>query len=256
MNNHATEGGHFYYPDGRPAYTIQGKKGLRPTTKKDARKLGLYPGTTSIIAEASSYGLIHYGINQAIEAALTLPRHEGENSADYIKRVRHDAKEHARIRAEEGTAIHAYLQARFEGKPLGWTYPNPEMEAMHGCYEAEAAEIIEKIGVQEWICEKSFGRYVSPNMGYGGKVDLHNDNYLLDIKSKEGSLDDVKLFDNHFMQLAAYQIGLQLFDARCGILFVSTNMTAKLVMADEKDINRGWAMFRALLEYWYSKYKF
>ena len=259
MNNHATEGGHFYYPDGRPAYTIQGKKGLRPTTKKDARKLGLYPGTTSIIAEASSYGLIHYGINQAIEAALTLPRHEGENSADYIKRVRHDAKEHARIRAEEGTAIHAYLQARFEGKPLGWTYPNPKMEAMHECYEAAEAEIIEKIGVQELECEKSFGREVYLNfrsIGFGGKVDLHNDTYLLDIKSKEGSLGDVKLYDNHLAQLAAYQIGLQLFNARCGILFVSTNMTAKLVMADEKDINRGWAMFSALLQYYYVKYKF
>ena len=255
MNNHASESGHFYYPDGRPAYTIQGKKGIRPTTKADAKKLGLYPSVTTIMGEASSYGLIHYGINQAIEAALTLPRHEGENSADYIKRVRHDAKEHARIRAEEGTAIHAYLQARFEGKPFGWTYPNPKMEAMHECYKAAEVEIIEKIGVQEWECEKSFTVKVN-DCGYGGKVDLYNDSYLLDIKSKEGSLDDIQLYDNHLMQLAAYQVGLRLDNARCGILFVSTNMTAKLVIADEKDINRGWAMFRALLEYWYSKYKF
>src|SRR3990170_4320755 len=174
MNNHATEGGHFYYPVGRPAYTIQGKKGLRPTTKKDAKKLGLYPGVTTIIAEANSYSLENYKINQAIEAALTLPRHEGENSADYIKRVRHDAKEHARIRAEEGKAIHAYLQARFEGKSLGWTYPNPKMEAMHECYEVAAAEIIEKIGVQEWECEKSFAvkpQYRNDIYGFGGKVD-------------------------------------------------------------------------------------
>src|SRR3989304_4675368 len=120
----ASEKMHFYNPDGRPCYTIVGKNGKeRPTTKKDAKKLGLYPSVTTIIAEASSYALENYKINQAIEAALTLPRHEDENSADYIKRVRHDAKEHARIRAEEGTAIHAYPQQRFEGKPLGW--PNP-----------------------------------------------------------------------------------------------------------------------------------
>jgi len=135
------------------------------------------------------------------------------------------------------------------------------MEAMHECYEAAEAEIIEKIGVQEWECEKSFAvnyQYRSDMYGYGGKVDLHNNHYLLDIKSKEGSLDDVKLFDNHLTQLAAYQAGLRLHDThiQCGILFVSTNMTAKLIMADGIDINRGWAMFRALLEYWYSKYKF
>ena len=266
MNNHASESGHFYYPDGRPCYTIVGKNGKeRNTTKKDAKKLGLYPGVTTITGEAHSDGLLYYKVNQAIEAALTLPRHEGENSADYIKRVRHDAKEHARIRAEEGTAIHAYLQQLFEGKLLDWTYPSVAMETIHECYKAAAAEIIEKIGVQEWECEKSFGREVYLNfrsIGFGGKVDLHNDTYLLDIKSKEGSLGDVKLYDNHLAQLAAYRVGLYLNNVnclnnvRCGILFVSTNMTAKLVMADGKDINRGWRMFRALLGYWYSKYKF
>ena len=155
LSDHASESGHFYYPDGRTAYTVIGKNGKeRNTTKADARKLGLYPGTTTITDEASSYGLGKYKINQAIEAALTLPRHEGENSADYIKRVRHDAKEHARIRAEEGTAIHAYLQQRFEGKSSTW-------EAMNECYEAAEVEIAERIGAQKWICEKSFGIYIS-----------------------------------------------------------------------------------------------
>ena len=256
MNNHATEGGHFYYPDGRPAYTIQGKKGLRPTTKADAKKLGLYPSVTTIIGEASSYGLIHYGINQAIEAALTLPRHEGENSANYIKRVRHDAKEHARIRAEEGTVIHAYLQQLFEGKLLDWTYPSLAMETIHECYKAAEAEIIEKIGVQEWECEKSFAIKVN-DCGYGGKVDLHNDSYLLDIKSKEGSLGDVKLYDNHYIQISSYRAGLNLSNVSCGILFISTNKNeAKLILADEVDLIRGWEMFTSLLSYWYSKYKF
>ena len=248
LSAHATEGGHFYYPDGKPAYTIQGKKGIRPTTKKDAKKLGLYPSVTTIIAEASSYGLENYKINQAIEAALTLPRHEGENSADYIKRVRHDAKEHARIRAEEGTAIHAAIQAGFEGKRLSWEDRR--------YYTIAATEVKEKLGTQEWECEKSFAIKVR-DCGFGGKVDLHNDIYLLDIKSKEGSLDDIKLYDNHYMQISSYRAGLNLPNVSCGILFISTNKNeAKLILADEADLTRGLGMFRALLEYWYSKYKF
>ena len=114
--------------------------------------------------------------------------------------------------------------------------------------------------MQEWECEKSFGRefYVdSYNMGYGGKVDLHNNHYLLDIKSKEGSLDDIKLYDTHYMQISSYRAGLNLPNVSCGILFISTNKNeAKLILADEVDLIRGWEMFTSLLSYWYSKYKF
>ena len=250
---HVAESGRFYYLDGRPAYTLTGKNGKeRKTNIKDARKLGLYPSVTTIIREAHSHGLENYKINQAVMAALTLPHTIGETEADWIARVRQDAKEHARIRAEEGTAIHAMIQGGFEGQGQDNEY-----------YLAAQREIETVIGAQEWVCEKSFAeeaiyyadRHNIYSHGYGGKVDLHNGNYVLDIKTKEGSLDKVELYDKHCEQLAAYQVGLGL-NIRCGILFVSTTeKTAKLVMVEEEDIRRGWQMFKALLEYYYAKNK-
>jgi hypothetical protein len=54
------------------------------------------------------------------------------------------------------------------------------------------------------------------------------------------------------MQLAAYRKGLGL-SARCGILFVSMDKQAKLVWAEEKEIERGLKMFSALLMFFYEK---
>ena len=42
--------GHWYTKDGAPAYTVEGKTGVRNTTLRDARKLGLIPSVTTIIS--------------------------------------------------------------------------------------------------------------------------------------------------------------------------------------------------------------
>ena len=50
MADHAKENGHWYQKDGSPAYMIVGKNGKeRPTTLRDARKLGFVPSVTTII---------------------------------------------------------------------------------------------------------------------------------------------------------------------------------------------------------------
>jgi hypothetical protein len=51
------ENGHFYTKDGHPAYTTIGKTGERPTTLRDARKLGLLPSVTTINGMLSKAGL-------------------------------------------------------------------------------------------------------------------------------------------------------------------------------------------------------
>lgn len=241
-NSLPSEQTHWYKTDGSPFYTMAGTNGKeRSVTLRDAKKLGgIVPSVTTILKECYKPGLEMYKIDQAIMSALTLPRMGGELEADWVKRVKMDAKEHSRIRAEEGTAIHGYVQRGFELDELTdkeFTY-----------YKAAVDETARTIGKQNWSCEKSFA-----TGDYGGKVDLHTELFVLDIKTKNGSLDDVKLYDEHFMQLAAYRTGLDVMEADCGILFISTEGEAKLVMATREEIYRGRDMFIALLGYWYHK---
>jgi hypothetical protein len=94
--------------------------------------------------------------------------------------------------------------------------------------------------------ERSFAH----RLGYGGRIDLHSDGWLVDVKTKDG-LDGVMLYDEHLMQLAAYRRGAGIDKARAGILFVDRNEPkAVFLEATESQLNRGLWMFDALLLYW------
>jgi len=59
VKENTSESGHWYLPNGSPAYTIIGKSTgrERPTTLADARKLGLLPSVTTIINTIQKAGL-------------------------------------------------------------------------------------------------------------------------------------------------------------------------------------------------------
>lgn len=236
----ATEGGHWYRKDGSPAYTIIGKNGQeRPTTLRDAKKEGLVPSVTTIIKCAAAPGLTNWMTDQAIMAALTLPRNEGENDADFVARVKADSKAQAEKARERGTQIHAWVQAGFEGGTLdeGWDY-----------YESAASILIGECGHQKWITEKSFA-----TDSYGGKCDLHNNAYLIDIKTTDKDISTLKTWDEHAMQLAAYSWGLG-GERKCGILFInSITAESRVIWIPEDDLWRGRKCFFALLDFWYAK---
>jgi hypothetical protein len=238
-SKYTAEKGHFYTSDGKPAYTIIGKNGKeRNTTLKDARKMGLLPSVTMIIKESAKPGLENWKLDQMLMAALTLTRIDTETDKEYINRIKTDSKSQAIKAAERGNQIHAWIQQGFEGK-----LSDPD----GGIYFHVAKECIEKeLGNITWICEQSFSKG-----RYGGKVDIfHHRIATIDIKTKDTELSDVKLWDEHFMQLAAYRS----LDEPCGILFVGTkDVDAKLVWATEDELYRGEKMFNALVDYWYAK---
>lgn len=74
---------HWYFPDGSPLHEVERAdgKGTRPTNLRDARKLGLYPSVTNILSVLAKPGLNAWKQEQAILAALTLPRRSGESLA-------------------------------------------------------------------------------------------------------------------------------------------------------------------------------
>lgn len=244
---HSSDAGHWYDSDGNPAYTIIGKNGNeRNTTLRDARKLGLVPSVTTIIAAANAPALVEWKINQAILSALTATRGEEETEADFVSRIKADAKEQAKKAAERGTQIHAYVQDWLEGNEV-----EQGSDAYPFCNSANET-IFNEVGYQEWICEKSFATPF-----YGGKADLHNERYLIDIKTKTWTdKDKLDIWESHLMQLAAYRKGLNIPEAKCGILYVHQDTAESVLLwADEDKLKQGMGMFNGLLDFYYEKTK-
>lgn len=245
---HAAESAHWYTRSGEVAYTVKAKDGTdRPTTLRDARKLSLVPSVTTIIKCAAAPGLEYWKTQQAIMAALTLPKVEGESEEAYLSRILSDSKEQARKAAERGTAIHAAIQGYFEG----------------GRYEADMApycigagdQLFCWLGEDGWMAERSFAHH----LGFGGKVDLSCDGFgVADFKTKEfdeTGAKTLKTWDEHAMQLAAYRHGLGMDRARCAIVYVSTTQPglAKLIEIPEEELQKGWKCFYSLLHFWQAK---
>jgi hypothetical protein len=245
MADYASEGGHWYNRDGEPCYEINGKK----TTLREARKLKLYPSVTTIIGMAAKPGLEAWKTDQTILACLTMPKIEGESEQDYIKRLKEDAKSQAKVAADKGTEIHGYIERGFRGGQVddyGWKYVASVNNTL----------LNSECGVRTWSTEKSFA---SP-LGYGGKVDLHSDKYLIDFKGTDKPMDSLKTWDEHAMQLAAYDIGLStkgiigFVQRKCGICYIHRDTAeSRLIWIDEKELEKGWRCFIALLDYWYAK---
>lgn len=241
MSTFAAESGHWYEQDGTPRYTVPAKKGgTRPTTIRDARILGLVPSVTTIIRCAAAPGLERWKAEQLLLAALTMPRLPDEPEAMWRARVQKDSQEEGRKAAERGTQIHAAIEAHYRGLATS------SGEEFGAWVDHVVGGIGAWFGPQAWGAERSFAH----PLGYGGKVDLHSPAVLLDFKSKD-TLDGVRLYDEHLMQLAAYAKGLGLEKPRAGIVFVHRRIPAATCLeVSDDELVRGWKMFRSLLDYW------
>jgi hypothetical protein len=246
----ASESQHWYTKSGEPAYSVKNKDGhQRPTTLRDARKLGLVPSVTTIIKCAASPGLEAWKLQQMMLAALTLPRAPEETEESFIGRIQSDSKEQAKAAAERGSEVHAALESFFETRHV--------TSKFSGAVLGTESQIVKVFGDLEWSTEKSFGH----PLGFGGKVDLHSSDgngVVIDFKTKEFTSDQVEKvqgYDEHLMQLGSYRVGLDLPDARCANVFVSVTEPGLVVIREwsQEDLKRGWLMFESLLNYWYAK---
>jgi len=245
----ASESNHWYTREGKPMYTVESSKGgQRNTTLRDARKMGLVPSVTTVMKCAASPGLEAWKLNQMMLAALTLPRIPDEPEEDFIARIQRDSKEHAKMAAERGTAVHTAIESMYSGIMY-----SEFAEHQAGVYR----EIEKEFGITEFQPEKAFAH----ELGFGGKVDLFTPSYqdcglVIDIKTKEFS-DPAKVegYDEHMMQLSAYRVGLGLPTAACANVFVSVTVPGLVAIKkwEKEDLDRGWVMFQSLLTFWQSK---
>ncbi len=99
---------HWYQRDGVPLHTVLSAKGEpRPTTLRDARKLSLLPSVTNILGVIAKPELTAWLQEQAVMAALTLPRLAGETEDAFARRVVEDSQTTRDGAADFGTAFHA-----------------------------------------------------------------------------------------------------------------------------------------------------
>lgn len=197
----ASEGGHWYTRSGECCYQIKGANGnMRDVTLRDARKLGLLPGVSSILKMEHKDALQRWLVDQAYMAALTLPPIPGETLDQFKARCKVDAAAQADKARDRGTQLHAALQGHFEGAPLN---------AEDAPFVIPVVDwLAERFGRNHlWIAESSFGC----ELGYGGKADLRSAQVpiVIDFKFKDIDKDHDKqlAYSEHGMQLWAYDHG-------------------------------------------------
>lgn len=244
---------HWYRRDGAPAYEVPNKSGggMRSTTLRDARALGLVPSVTTVLKVAPKEALEAWKVRQGILAALTLTRAEGESDDAFLGRVLEDSRAQAKAAAEEGNRIHDAIERSFAGQVV------PEIYREHvAATHAELARLFP--GVTDWVSEQSFAH----ESGFGGRVDLHSPStgIVVDFKGKDFGPDDERKFnhDQHW-QLGGYRLGLRLRPGAVGANIFVSRTHPGLVHGHvwrAEEIDEGEHMFVACLTFWKSIKRF
>jgi hypothetical protein len=252
MSDYASEGGHWYDKDGTPKYTIIGANGkVRNTTLRDAKKRGWLPSVSGVMDCLDRAQLNQWINKQYVYLCHATPCLPNEDKEKYLARIVTLYREEgvARRAKDTGTLIHGYIE-----KSLKKEYDWDQAYAQH-VNTATACLSQWCNGLADLRAEKSFAH----PLGYGGKCDAHKWGFVADFKSKD--FDEgwkPVTYPNHWMQLRAYADGLEMPDARCAIIYVSTKVPGlvRLVEIDRDDLDHGWELFQAALKVWQIKNRY
>ena len=155
---------HWYLPDGTPYHDVlrADGNGTRSVTLRDARKVNALPSVTNILSVLSKPGLDAWKQEQAIMAALTLPKRDDESLDAFARRVVTDMSEQVRSAADLGSAVHAAIEVYLQtGEPP----ENPDILRLFEPVKLWIDEHIERIGLVETVA-------VHSEFGYAGRIDL------------------------------------------------------------------------------------
>jgi hypothetical protein len=229
-------------------HTVQSAKGEpRATTLRDARKLGLLPSVTNILGVIAKPELTAWLQEQAVLAALTLPRIAGEGEAEFAQRVVVDAQSEREKAASFGTALHegaARVAQTLEVDPEDPVAP--WLRLYRDWYQANCVRLV-------WA-ERSLA---SPPLGFAGTADLLMEHQahgltLVDLKT-QGVKPGMKAtaYKSWCYQLAAYRAALGQ-PVACLNLIINSREPAEPVEHrwSEEDIQRGWLAFQSAQTLW------
>ena len=244
----ASESAHWYTKDGEPCYEVENMSngGMRPTTLRDAKKLDLVPSVTSVLPLLSRPGLEAWKQNQILLSAATIPEKVAELGADkWAELVLADAQEQAEAARQLGTDIHTAIEKALRDGTIS------------GEYETYVAPVIQEMLDRNLLVNRKMEHSFAHPIGFGGKIDFHNDIVLIDFKTKEFTKEDLagnkKLaWDEMCWQLAAYRFGIQEPRLHCFNVFISTSEPGLFSFHEwsEEELSKGLSIFLKTLELW------
>jgi hypothetical protein len=247
-----SEAGHWYHPDGKPAYTVKGKNGKqRKTTLRDGKSMGLLPSITTILGCLDKPGLSRWRERLIVENTDNTERLLGEHTDAYIRRIFEKHQKIGKKAADRGTRVHAMLEQYF--------LPASERTIIR---TADEEKILEKV-LEEldqlaprdaWKAEKSV---VNLRTGYAGKMDMiaQEPRVIVDYKTKEfDNPDKVKAYPEHALQLAAGALAEGWLDEfepfRLVNIFISVTEPGLVKVAEHDTPERWAAAFEHLARYY------
>lgn len=237
---------HWYDNEGKPQhFTTMANGKSRDTNLRDARKHGYFPSVTEIINTIDKPALNRWKGNQILLAALTLPKIENEPLDEFSSRVMADAFKESTEARDRGSDIHDAIESAWKGKHKN--IPHDLYEFAEGVTD----RVTEYCGTDRFTAEAT-----AVGDGYGGMIDLHNDAFLIDYKTKDIKDVTAKLaYPEMAMQLAAYDEALGVHQGRPRRLinvFVDRKEPGKVVIYEwsEEDAVIAWKKFQLLVAYW------
>ncbi len=242
------ENAHWYQRDGEPLHSVLSAKGEpRPTTVRDARKLGLLPSVTNVLGVINKPELVEWKMTQAVLAALTLPRMEGEDLGVFAKRVVEDAQSQVRGAAEFGSAFHAGAELVANTLEVDQAGPYAAWLNLHrDWFQANCVRVV-------WT-ERVL---VNTELGYAGTADLlvehqHHGLTLVDYKTqgvKPGY--KARAYGSWGQQLAAYRRAIGKPMACMNVIVNSAEPSAPAEhLWSEEELRAGLESFEAALVIW------
>ena len=253
--------GHWYDQEGNPRHEVRGKNGMRSTTLRDARKNGWIPSVSTVWSDVVSKPMLTRWKENNLMTAMhnvanawwvehmkgvlqPLPDEDDSDIESNIRLAREAFSLHQKGLTDRGINAHQSLAIYFNS--LGEDVVDLGDHAL--MIRNVVAKLDQLCGKQEWESEKSFAH----SHGYGGQVDLCSDEFVIDFKTKDMSKGaDVKkmVFDDHGVQLAAYDTGLGDSGRRLINLYIDVE-SGTVLEWEHEDTERYWNMFKYALELW------
>lgn len=244
---------HWYRRDGAPMHTVPAARGggERSTTLRDARKLGLLPSVTNILGVIAKPELTAWLQEQAVLAALTLPRLDGESEDVFAQRVVADSRSRTQSATDFGSAFHHGAERVAQTLEVDPADPvAPWLNHYRDWFQANVVRVL-------WT-ERVL---VNTALGYAGTADLLIDHQAHGLTLVDLKTQGVKVAPNGerkptaykswCYQLAAYRKSLGQ-PVTCLNLIVDSKMACAPVEHRWSDVELedGWRAFDAARTLW------
>ena len=246
------EGGHWYTPSGSPSHTVKALNGTdRNTTKRDARKLGLYPSVTTISKIIANPSLDRWKQTQILDACLAQPMRAGESEEDYRGRVMQLSQKKMTDARAFGSLYHAAIDELNQTGYVG----------------SEYEEIREHVALYvQWVRD-NHARFidtefvaVNKKLGYAGTVDalavIDGRTTLLDYKTQDVKSGKPRFYPSWIYQLAAYKYAdwenkPKRISQVMSVVLPSNKPTYPIIKIwDAAEIRNAWQTFQAACKLW------